>query len=89
MVVKKKPSILPRKSKRKSIKPSGIVGVCWASANKRWSTYIFLDNELTNLGYYKNRFDAACARYSYELISGKAGYGKAKTSAYKYIKNNS
>ena len=48
---------------------SGVMGVNWQKSNSKWVAKIDLPDRLI-LGYYKNFFDACCARKSAELKYG-------------------
>lgn len=49
-------------AKRYSTNRSGVTGVCWKSDKKRWKAYITLDYKQKHLGFYRDWFEAVCAR---------------------------
>lgn len=64
---------------------SGITGVSWDTLYKKWNSYITIARKKINLGYFRNKLDAAKARWEAEK---KYGYPNCNTtsSAYQYIK---
>ncbi len=46
---------------------TGILGVTWKPAYGKWKSEISVNKKRTHLGYFKNLFDAACARKSAEI----------------------
>jgi len=49
---------------------SGIMGVCWHKASKKWSAYIMYGKERSTMGLHTDFFEACCARKSAELNLG-------------------
>lgn len=45
---------------------SGVTGVSWDKRNKRWYSYIKVNQVMMNLGRFSDKFDAICARKSAE-----------------------
>ena len=45
---------------------SGVTGVCWYKPTEKWRAYIVVNGEQINLGYFKDFFEAVCARKSAE-----------------------
>jgi len=41
---------------------SGVMGVNWYKAYKKWRAYVFVSGKHIGLGYYSDWFDAVCAR---------------------------
>ena len=68
------PEINQRNKKICSINTSGITGVCWNIAKKKWVAKIGTNDGRIYLGTFGSLLDAACARKSAELRNGY--YGK-------------
>lgn len=49
---------------------TGIIGVCWATRERRWRAVIFTGGKQTHLITTSNLLDAACARKSAEIEHG-------------------
>ena len=45
---------------------SGVKGICYSRGRKTWVVYIFYDNKLRALGYFKDFTEAVCHRYAAE-----------------------
>lgn len=72
-----------RNSKILHANKSGITGVCWHRRDKKWYAYIRGSDKISHLGTFKNKLDAAYARWEAEK---KYGYPNCNTtsSAYQY-----
>lgn len=53
--------------KAPSTNTSGVMGVSWNKASKKWRAYIGAENSNVNLGFFNGFFDACCARKSAEI----------------------
>jgi len=49
---------------------SGITGVCWCKSKNKWIARIHVHGKQCNLGAYKDKFEAICARKSAEFKYG-------------------
>lgn len=47
---------------------SGVTGVCWSNRDSRWIAQIQVKGENIGLGYYKDFFEAVCARKRAEVF---------------------
>ena len=43
---------------------TGVPGVCWCKVKKKWRVYLVENYKQKHLGYYRDWFDAVCARMS-------------------------
>jgi len=43
---------------------SGVIGVCFCNRDKAWLSYINVEKKRKPLGYFKDKFEAICARMS-------------------------
>ena len=59
-----------RNTKRKKNNRSGVTGVQWADANKKWRSTIFIDGQNIHLGLFTDKIDAIYARYWAERDAG-------------------
>ena len=66
---------------------SGIKGVCWEKARKKWLAQIRNGKKVINLGHYASKLEAAKARHTAEL---KYGYNSCRkqSSALDFININ-
>lgn len=56
---------------------SGITGVSWDKRNKKWYSYIKINQSMINLGRFTDKFEAICARKSAESkYNFKLGHGE-------------
>ena len=53
-----------RNAKKSKANSSGVTGVSWNKAKKRWRAYVMVGYKQKSLGYYADWFDAVCARMS-------------------------
>jgi len=67
---------------------SGIKGVHWCKRAKRWVAQITVNDKNKNLGKYKNKIDAAKARYQAEIKYDWASCEAGKSSAKQFIDAN-
>lgn len=56
-----------RNCRRPKNNTSGIIGVSWAKKDKKWRSYITVDNKMISLGYFDNKIDAIISRLNAEL----------------------
>jgi len=64
---------------------SGIKGVAWQKQRKKWMAQITINGKQKNLGRFKNKIDAAKARYQAELKYDWASCETGKSSAKQFI----
>ena len=76
-----------RNSRTSKNSKSGIKGVYWAIANKKWVAQITLNRKCYSLGYYVSKEDAICARLAAEQCVDWAGCD-SNSPAYKYVKES-
>jgi hypothetical protein len=63
---------------------SGITGVYWSKEDHRWVSQICIKNKTKRLGQYKNKTDAAQARWEAEVEYGFPNCNSTST-AYQYL----
>lgn len=56
---------------RKSLRnTSGVTGVCWRAAQKKWQAYIYIGKRFIHLGKHPGLFEAVASRKSAEITLG-------------------
>lgn len=63
---------------------SGITGVCWNKAMKKWESQIQVLGKKIHLGHFKSKFDAAHVRWNAEVEHGFPNCNTT-SSAYLYL----
>lgn len=66
---------------------SGITGIFWHKIAQKWVAHIRISGKTTHLGYFKDKFDAARARWNAEVKHSFPGCNTT-SSAYLYIQND-
>lgn len=56
--------------KRRKDNKSGVTGVGWQKAICKWYANGRINNDLQHLGFYTDKFEAICARKSWEIKNG-------------------
>ena len=66
---------------------SGVTGVCWHKGNKKWASYIMVNEKRKSLGYFKILKEAVQARWEAEV---KYDFPNCNTtsSAYLYLQES-
>jgi len=73
-----------RNSGRSKNNTSGITGVVWNKAGKKWAARIMVNRSRAHLGYFKRFRDAVIARWKAEVEHGWPGCN-SHTDAYNYL----
>lgn len=73
-----------RNAKNWNTNTSGVKGVCWDSTERKWFSYIYLNNKCKSLGKHKDFTEAVFARYAGEQALGWKSCD-ANSPAYRYL----
>ena len=65
---------------------SGVKGVSWSKEKEKWISYVYLNSNYKNLGYYKEFDNAVCARLAGEQCVNWAGCD-SESPAYLYVRD--
>jgi len=76
-----------RNNKKRNDNTSGVTGVVWYKAYKKWRATIAINGKKHNLGYFKNFSEAVLYRLAAEQCLNWEGCNST-TPAYVYSKNN-
>ena len=76
-----------RNTGNKKNNTSGVKGVCWHKEKVKWDARIKINGKNKHLGYYKNLYNAACARLSAEQCVGWEGCD-SYSPAFQYVQKN-